>query len=181
VRTVAVDLAAPDPAALASAVAGADAVISGLGRRRASDSGVTSTGTRAIVEAMKKTGVRRIVVVSAAPVSTVASPGRPSPPRRDPGEGFFMRNVLTPFIKIVLRDVYVDLALMEDVLGQSGLDWTSVRPPRLTDGPMTGHYRTAYGQNLRRGVIVSRADVAHLMLGVLNDPRAFGQAMGIAY
>ncbi|MDQ5850514.1 MAG: SDR family oxidoreductase, partial [Chloroflexota bacterium] len=59
-------------------------------------------------------------------------------------------------------------------------DWTVIRPPRLTDKPLTGRYRTAYGRNLRRGVFVSRADVAQLMLRVLDQPQAIKQAIGIA-
>jgi putative NADH-flavin reductase len=174
------DLAAADPVALEPALAGADAVLSGLGPRTRSDAGVASRGTRAIVQAMRATGVRRVVVVSAAPVATVASPGRPHPPRHDPGEGFVTRHLATPLLRAALRDVYADLALMEDVLRDSGLDWTVVRPPRLTDGPMTGAYRTAEGRYLRRGLLVSRADVAHLMLAVLDRPGTVGQALGVA-
>jgi hypothetical protein len=91
-----------------------------------------------------------------------------------------MRSVLNPLVKAVLHEHYADLALMEDVLRDSGLDWTVVRPPRLTDKPPTGAYRTAYGQNLRRGLLVSRADVAHLMLDVLGRPETIEQAIGIA-
>src|SRR5713101_9222679 len=155
VRTVTADLAGPDLGALKSAVAGADAVLSGLGPRKLSEAGITSRGTRVIVDAMKATDARRIVVVSAAPIGTVPSPGRPNPPRHDPGEGFFMRNLLSPMIKTVLRKHYADLALMEDALRDSGLDWTVVRPPRLTNKPLTGTYRTAYGRNLPRGIITS--------------------------
>lgn len=180
-RVVTADLAHPDRAALESAVAGADAVLSGLGRRSASDRGVVAQGTRAIVQAMQATGVRRIVVVSAAPIGTVPSPGRPRPPKVDPGDGFVMRTVLSPFIKSVLRDSYADLALMEDILRDSGLDWTAVRPPRLTDKPLTGVYRTAYGRNLRRGLLISRADVAHLMLRALDQPATIRQTIGLAY
>jgi putative NADH-flavin reductase len=181
VRAVQVaDLAAADPAALEPAVAGADAVLSGLGPRSRSEAGVASRGTRAIVGAMAATGVRRVVVVSAAPVATVASPGRPHPPRHDPGDGLLTRQLVMPLLVAALRDVYDDLALMEDVLRDSGLDWTVVRPPRLTDGPLTGAYRTAPGRNLRRGFLVSRADVAHLMLGALERPETIGQAIGIA-
>jgi putative NADH-flavin reductase len=180
VRVVTADLAAPDPAALECAVAGADAVLSGLGPRSASEAGIASRGTRAIVRAMQATGVRRIVVVSAAPNSTVPSPGRPHPPKHDPGEGFLMRRLLTPLIKVVLRRVYADLALMEDVLCDSGLDWTVVRPPRLTDKPLTGAYRTAYEQNLRGGLFIARADVAHFMLRVLEQPETIKHAIGIA-
>src|SRR3989475_8964930 len=87
VRVVTADLAAADPAALASAVAGADAVISALGPRSSAEAGVAWQGTRAIVQAMKAKNVRRIVVVSAAPIGTVPSPTRPQPPKHDPGDG----------------------------------------------------------------------------------------------
>jgi putative NADH-flavin reductase len=70
---------------------------------------------------------------------------------------------------------------MEDVLRDSGLDWTVVRPPRLTDKALTGTYRTALGQNLRGGLLISRADVAHLMLRVLEQPQTIRQAIGVAY
>src|SRR5690348_10773427 len=49
-RAVTIDLARPDQAELASAMAGADAVLSGLGARTASDRGVASRGTQAIVQ-----------------------------------------------------------------------------------------------------------------------------------
>lgn len=181
VRVVVADLARPDRAALESAVAGADAVLSGLGQRSGADRGVTSRGTRAILQAMQATGVRRIVVVSAAPVGTVPSPGRPRPPRADPGDGLFMRTLLSPAIKIVLRGVYTDLALMEDALRESGLDWTVVRPPQLTNTPLTGVYRTAYGRNLRRGLRISRADVAQLMLRTVAQPETIRKVVGVAY
>jgi uncharacterized protein YbjT (DUF2867 family) len=180
VRVVAADLAAPDPAVLRAALAGSDAVISGLGPRSRADAGVTEPGTRAIVDAMRAAGPKRIVVVSAAPVGTVASPGRPDPPRHDPGDGFLMRHVLAPIVRTAFREHYVDLARMEDVLRDSGLDWTVVRPPRLTNGLLTRAYRTAYGRNVRRGLTVSRADVAACMLRALDEPDSIGQTIGIA-
>jgi len=87
---------------------------------------------------------------------------------------------LSPAPARALRDHYADLARMEDVLRASDLDWTIVRPPRLTSKPVTGRYRTAYGQNLRRGLFVSRADAAHYMLSILNQPGTFRQTIGIA-
>ncbi len=180
VRTITADLSTPDPDALAGAVVGADAVLSGLGPRPMSQVGITEKGTRAIVEAMRTANARRLVVVSAAPVGTVPSPGNPNPPKHDPGDGFFMRHLFAPMISMILRKHYVDLAAMEDVLRASGLDWTSVRPPRLTNGRLTRKYRTALGQNVRGGLSVSRADVAHLMLAVLAQPETFKRAVGIA-
>jgi putative NADH-flavin reductase len=180
VRIVGADLGSADPEALGPAVAGADAVLSGLGPRSVSEAGIASLGTQAIVQAMEATDVRRLVIVSAAPIGTVASPGRPEPPKHDPGDGLFMRHLFSPMIKAAFRKPYADLALMEDIVRESGLDWTIVRPPRLTDKPLTGAYRTAYGQNLRHGVLVSRADVAHLMLRVLDEPETIKQVLGIA-
>lgn len=180
-HAVAADLAAPDPAALRTAIGGADAVLSGLGPRPLSEAGITSRGTRAIIQAMRASGVRRIVAVSAAPIGTVPSPGAPHPPRHDPGDGFVMRYLLGPLVKIVLRRHYADLALMEEMLRDSGLDWTVVRPPRLNDRPLSGRYRTAFGRNLRGGLTISRADVAHLMLSLLERPETIGRVIGIAY
>jgi putative NADH-flavin reductase len=164
-----------------SAVEGADAVLSGLGPRPLTEVGIASEGTRAIIQAMQATDVRRVVVVSAAPIGTVPSPGRPKPPKYDPGDGFFMRNLFGPMIKAALRTPYADLALMEEIVRDSGLDWTVVRPPRLTDKPLTGVYRTAFGQNLRGGLFISRADVANLMLRVIEQPETVRQVIGIAY
>ena len=180
VRVIKADLAAPDPGLLESAVSGADAVLSGLGPRSNADAGIAARGTAAIVAAMQATHVRRIVVVSAAPVGTVPSPGRPRPPRHDPGDGFFMRHLFSPVARAAFGKVYTDLALMEDILRDSGLDWTVVRPPRLTSRPGTGRYRTAYGQNVRGGWIVPRADVAQLMLRVLGQPETIKQVIGVA-
>ena len=180
VRAVTADLAAPDPAVLEAAVAGADAVLSGLGPRSKADAGITSRGTRAIVAAMQAAGPRRLVIVSAAPVGTVPSPGRPNPPRHDAGDGFWMRHVFSHVAMALYREHYADLALTEDIVRDSGLDWTIVRPPKLTGKPLTGTYRTAYGQNLRGGWSVPRADVARYMLRVIGEPDAVKQVAGIA-
>jgi putative NADH-flavin reductase len=185
VPTVVCDLAHADPAELASAVAGADGVLSALGRRSTADAGIATRGTTAIVEAMHRADTRRLVVISATPVGTVASAGRPNPPRRDPGDGLLIGTLLMPLAKAAFGANYADLAQMEDVVRDSGLDWTIVRPPRLTDSPLTdspltGRYRLAYEQNLRRGLTVSRSDLAHFMLLSLNLPDAVRRTVRIA-
>jgi uncharacterized protein YbjT (DUF2867 family) len=179
-RIVTSDLAAPDPQVLETAIAGADAVLSALGPHNNSDAGIAAPGTRAIITAMRAAGVRRIVAISASPVSTTPSPGRPDPPRHDPGDGFFIRHLGVRIAKTLFGNVYDDLARMEDIMRESDLDWTILRPPQLTGKPLTGRYRTAYGRNLRRGRSVSRADVAHFMLAALDQPETIGQVIGIA-
>jgi nucleoside-diphosphate-sugar epimerase len=180
VRAVRADLRSPDAEALRGAIDAGGAVLSSLGPRSRTDVGIAEIGTRAIIDAMRARAVRRIVVVSAAPIGTVPSPRLPSPPRHDPGDGFLMRHLLSPIIKAMLRRHYADLALMEDLLRDSGLDWTIVRPPRLTDQALTERYRTATGRNLRGGLTISRANVAHLMLKVLGQPETIRQVIGIA-
>ena len=61
------------------------------------------------------------------------------------------------------------------------LDWTAIRPPRLTNGPLTGTYRTAIDRNVRHGLTISRPDVAHLMLTVLQQPETVRHSVGVAY
>ncbi|HWB36069.1 MAG TPA: NAD(P)H-binding protein [Rugosimonospora sp.] len=180
VRVVRADLSRPEAAAVEAGVRGADAVLSGLGPSGPREAGIASTGTRALVEAMWTSGVKRIVVVSAAPVGTVPVPGEPPAPKHDPGDTFLMRHLLSPMVKRLFPKVYADLAGMEALLRDTALDWTVVRPPRLTNGPLTAAYRTAVGRNVRRGNLVSRADVAHLMLASLDRPETIHQVLGIA-
>jgi putative NADH-flavin reductase len=146
-----------------------DAVLSGIGPRGRKDGPVASTATRGILRAMAAADVRRIVVVSAAPVG---------PPPSD--ETFLNRRVLLPFIGTVLREVYADLTAMEEELRSSGVEWTAVRPPKLTDKPVTGEYRQVIGSSPRGGYSISRADTAHAMLAALADPATIRQPVGVA-
>ena len=50
----------------------------------------------------------------------------------------------------------------------------------MVDQPLTGTCRLAWGENVRRGLSVSRANVAHLMLGALAQPEAIGQVISVA-
>jgi putative NADH-flavin reductase len=175
------DLATPDADVLAAAMRDVDAVISAVGPHRAAQAGIVAPATAAITHAMGCAGVRRLVVISASPVGVVPSPHRPQPPRHDPGDDLLMRYLLSPLIRRLFGRLYIDLAAMEDLLRDGSLDWTSIRPPRLTNGPLTGTYRTAVDRNVRHGLIISRRDVAHLMLTVLRQPETVGHAVGVAY
>jgi uncharacterized protein YbjT (DUF2867 family) len=130
---------------------------------------------------MDLAAVRRLLVISASPVGPVATPHRPGSGGRDPGDDPVMRHLLGPVIRRVLPGVYRDLAAMEDLLHLGDLDWTAVRPPQLTDGPLTGVYRTAIDANLPGGRKISRADVAHLMLDVLRRAETYRHTVGVAY
>ncbi len=156
-----------DTEALWPALVGHDAALSGVGPRNRKDITVASTATRGILAALREAGVPHLVAVSAAPVG-------PTPP------DFVNRYLLFPFIRAVLKDIYADTARMEREIAASGLHWTVVRPPRLTDKPLTGRYRVSIDGNVRRGITVGRADVAHLMLASLTNPAMTDHAVGIA-
>jgi putative NADH-flavin reductase len=175
------DLANPNNEVLADALREVDAVISAVGPSRTAQAGIAAHATAAITHAMAGAGVRRLVVISAAPVGVVASTHRPHLPRYDPGDDLPMRHLLSPLIRRAFPRVYTDLAAMKDLLRDGSLDWTAIRPPRLTNGPLTRTYRTAIDSNLPHGLTISRQDVAHLMLTVLRHPQTVRHSVGVAY
>jgi putative NADH-flavin reductase len=175
------DLATPDVEVLAGAMRDVDAVISALGPHRAAEAGIVAPATAAITHAMDCAHVHRLVVISAAPVGVVASTHRSHPPRYDAGDDLLMRYVLSPLIRRLFGPVYTDLADMEDLLRDGSLDWTAIRPPRLTSGRLTRTYRTAIDRNVRHGLFISRRDVAHLMLTVLQQRETVRHSVGVAY
>lgn len=160
-----------DPESLRGAVAGRDAVLSGLGARGTADArtGVATTLTRSVVHAMEAEGVRRLVVVSAAPVGP--------PAERQP----VIDRIAGSLVSRILKAVYDDLRAMEAELARSATDWTSVRPPRLQDKPATGVYRRVVGGTPASGRFIGRADVAHAMLATIDDLATVKQGVGVAY
>ncbi|MER6417558.1 NAD(P)H-binding protein [Streptomyces sp. NPDC001137] len=154
---------------LRAAVSGRDAVLSGLGARSRKDAGVATRLTRTVLRAMETERVRRLLVVSAAPVG-------PAPD----GDGAIDR-AMRGLVSAALKDVYTDLRGMEAELARSGTDWTSVRPPRLQNKPLTGRYRTVVGGFPRKGRFIARADVAHAMLAMIDDVGTVKQGVGLAY
>ncbi|MDH6118291.1 uncharacterized protein YbjT (DUF2867 family) [Kitasatospora sp. GAS204A] len=160
-----------DPAALTPVLAGRSAVVSALGprsRKQAKAAPVAGPALRAIVEVMDRLEVRRLAVVSAAPLG-------PTPP----GEGLLLRAGYS-VLRTVLSDVYADLAVMERVLAESGIEWTVIRPPRLLDRPHTGSYRQVVEGNVPNGRSIGRADVADALLTCLDDPATVRHAVGVS-
>ena len=144
------------------AVANQDAVISALGAGK-----VSFEGTKNIVDAMKKAGVRRLIVESAY------------------GAGDSAKEL--PILnRLIVRDVLLRTQfrakdLMESYVEKSDLDWTIVRPPRLTDGPRRGNYRA--GDRIPLDILsgISRADVAEFMLKQVEDIEFLRKEPSLAY
>lgn len=153
-------------------LADTDAVISALGPRSKAETaaGVLENGVRTIVTAMQAAQVRRLLVVSVAPLA---------PP--DPHDTLPYRLLMKPMISRLLADSYADTARMEEVVRGSGLEWTIVRPPRLTNKPRTGKYRTAIDRTVRRGYTIGRADLADLLLRSVEVPATVKTAVAIGH
>jgi len=165
-RTIAADVM--DPASIADAIAGVDAVISAVGPRGTGPTTVIQDSVRSIIAAMDKTGARRLLEVSGSIVA-------------DDGESTYMRYLLKPLARrTFLRHVCADMRDGEEQIRRSDLEWTIIRPPSLTSKPARGAYRTAVDRNLPRGFTISRADLAACILTLIRDPATVRRHVSIA-
>lgn len=159
-----------DPLTFEKKIFGKDAVISCLGFGTSlKPTTVYSTGIRNIISAMKKADVERLVCVSAGALET------------NKEMGFFIRSLAKWVLQNILKNPYADMRMMEKILETSSLDWTIVRPGRLTNKPITGKYRIGIHSHLRRPWSIARADLASFMLGSLENLETFKSKVEIAY
>jgi putative NADH-flavin reductase len=149
-----------DPVQVEHALQESEAVLSTLGPK-GKPAVMAAESTRNIVSAMEKHGVRRLVLVSVA--------GVPVPQDK---RGF---NLADTFLKLFLKDMFIDRENQLAVLNSSAVDWVAVRVPRLTDDPATGSVRAFFG-NPSPSMKVSRADVADFMLKQLTETTWLRQA-----
>jgi putative NADH-flavin reductase len=161
-----------DRGSLTRAVEGQDAVVCSLG------SGVTgpfkemtmlSEGTCNLILAMQEQNVRRIVCITGIGAGD------------SKGHGPWYYNWLVQ--PLMLRGVYEDKTRQEEVVRDSGLAWTLVRPGLLTNGASKGLTAVRAVTDLvdARAGNISRADVAGFCLRELVDDRYLNQAPVITY
>jgi biliverdin reductase / flavin reductase len=84
-------------------------------------------------------------------------------------------------IQPLLKNKYEDMQYMEEEVERSGLEWTILRPFRLTNGPRTGVYRIATNGQLDHAGSISRADLADLLLRCLEGSAHLRQTVAVAY
>ncbi|QLY30716.1 SDR family oxidoreductase [Nocardia huaxiensis] len=154
-----------DPAAVERAVSGQDAVIVTLGNGRKGV--IRAEGTRTVMEAMSRTGVKRLIVMSSLGVGDSRG-----------NLNFLWKYV---FFGLLLRQAYADHVQQESHVLASDLDWTIVRPAAFTDDPATGAYQRnvapdAKGLKLK----ISRADIAAFLLEQLTDSTYMRRTPGIS-
>ncbi len=159
-----------DAAAVDRAVAGADAVVSALGPsldRKATGLPLVE-GTRNIIEAMQRHGVRRYV-------------GNGTPSVLDPREKPTWQTRLSTFMaKRFLRRAYDELVGMSQIVMGSGLDWTIVRFLQPKDGPAKGTVRHGFYGTDKLSFGVTRADIAAFTAAQVDDPSYIGASPAIS-
>jgi putative NADH-flavin reductase len=117
---------------------------------------------KSTIEAMRRSGTRRLLVVSAALL-------------------FPDLGLAATLLRFILHNPMNDSKAMEEVVSGSELDWTIARPPRLTDQKHTGHFRVEEGRLPRNGSSISRADVAHFLLQATEDGSYVRAIAGVCY
>ena len=145
-----------DPAALSRALDGCEAVISSLGTRTISFRPVTiqSEGTRALIDAMKRKGVQRLVCITGLGAGDSAGHG-----------GFVYDRLIKP---VLLGRIYQDKDRQETIIRNSGLDWIIVRPSVLTNKSGTGDTRATTDLTGIAGGQIARADVATFVVAQVS-------------
>jgi hypothetical protein len=91
---------------------------------------------------------------------------------------FVFKHIILP---LLMKEEYEDKEAQEQLIRQSNLDWTIVRPARLTNGPRTGRYRMQSSLAFSSQSSISRADVADCMLKQLTDSTFRQKCLEVSY
>lgn len=157
---VVLDLERAGAGELAEVVRGADAVVFAAGAGPGSDSARKDTVDRAaavlLADAAERAGVRRYLLVSSMGTESVRDGATP--------EG--VDDVFVAYLRAKLA--------AEDAVRGRDLDWTVLRPGRLTDDAGTGRVRLA--EEVERGD-VPRDDVATVLVALLQAPSTAGRVL----
>ena len=157
-----------DFAAVERALQGQDAVICTLGLPPKDKSNLRANGTKNIIRAMEKTGIKRFICQSSYGVGDTSET-----------LPFLMKYLIVPFI---LHRAFADHEVQENYIKESQLDWIIARPAALTDGEHTGSYQHGFtAENKTVTFKISRADTADFMLKQLADDNYLHRTPSISY
>jgi len=153
---------------IAGVLSGQDVIVSAIGSNSLKETVLYSKGVENIIASMQDNDVKRGLFVSASGLEV------------NPTHSFLIRFATKHILQRILRNMYTDLTRMEAIIKRSNIDWTIVRPPRLTDQPVTGKYREAVNKILDNPKTISRANVAHYIVDHLMDARIMKATVEIA-
>lgn len=151
---------------LSQSVDGQDAIFSALGpvAGKSESNFILRESARAVIQAMKTNGARRILFVSASLLFSKGLPGGP----------------LVPIIRYILRAHLRDAKAMEEIAQASGLDWTVARPPRLTDKNESDYRSRVNAFPVNGSGTLARKAVAKFMLDALEQKKHIREIVGVA-
>ncbi len=156
-----------DSQAVADAIQTHDGVMITLGSSKLTGN-LRSQGTKNIIHAMEKHGVKRLICQTTLGVGESRS-----------NLNFFWKYLM---FGILLRNVLKDHEVQEDTVKRSSLEWTIVRPAAFIDGPATGIYKQGFGSVEKKLTLkISRADVANFMLEQLHSDKYLHWTPGLSY
>src|SRR5262245_16300474 len=141
---------------------GHEAILSALGPRSLGHTTLLADCARSALAAMGAARLRRLLVVSSGLLF--------------PDAGL----VAALLRRFVLFNVVRDSRELETGVAASDLDWTIVRPPRLTRGPQTGRYRFEKDHLPPSGQSISRADLAHFLLDAITNDDLHRAILGVS-
>jgi putative NADH-flavin reductase len=136
---------------------GTDIVVSLFGRVKDSPDWLQANGTQNLLNAMQKHKIERIISLSGG--------GLPFPEKDEPK---FVDKLIRTIMKIATPKILNDAIKHAEELRKSGLKWTIVRGPRLTNDPQVGQYRIGW-VGVNGSTKISRADLADFLVKQLED------------
>lgn len=158
-----------DQNSMIRALADAEAVVSALGIGASREPTVVySQGTANILRAMEVHSIRKLAVISAAPVG----------PRTE--QSLLQRRIVMPILERFFGATYEDMRRMEAELARSELDWVALRPPRLLDKPATGSYRLDADRPLPKARSITYTDLAAALLDSLDRKDLYRRGVSVA-
>ena len=148
------------------ALDGVDAVIQSLGVSFGPETvlkGTTlfSTSSRVLVDAMRTKGIKRLIAVTGLGAGDSRGHG-----------GLLYSALLFP---LVLKRVYDDKDIEEQIVRASGLDWTIVRPGLLTSGAARRRYQVLTDPKSWRAGSISRGNVGEFLARQVEERTYIGQ------
>jgi putative NADH-flavin reductase len=77
--------------------------------------------------------------------------------------------LLAPLVRRLLAVTFADGREMERIVSAGDVDWTIVRPPKLTNGSPRGAYRASQDLFVKGPFALARRDLAAALLDITED------------
>jgi putative NADH-flavin reductase len=154
------------------AMVGKDAVLSALGVNHRKPTTVYSEGAENIMRVMEECGVQRFICISSASLKHIQN------------LSFMEKAFLQVVLKRILKNIYKDMESMEQKVRLSKLDWTIIRPPRLTNGTKKRQFRIAINHPMSNAKSISGmsyADLAKCMVLQISNPDSIHGIVEVSY